>query len=126
MKQATKTIKMNVRKLAKEIYDTCRDYKGNDDRILVSVTPAGTYDVYHEFGNSVAAYEGDNANTAFARVIFSIELNEIDWKQPLLKFIEEELRRTKNEMIENRKFEAEQEEEYARIETENLKEIEKV
>lgn len=84
---------MNVRKLAKEIYDACRDFKNADGCITVSKTPSGKYDVYHTYGNTAQGYEGDSGDTAFARVVYSIDLNEIDWKQPLLKYIEEELKK---------------------------------
>lgn len=83
---------LNVKKAAKEIYDECKAYRNAGGAIVASRTDSGKVDVYHVFGTSAAGYQGDSAQKAFDRIIYRIELNEIDWTKPLLKFIQEELR----------------------------------
>ena len=85
-------IMVNIRKTAKAIYEECKAYKNADGRIKASLRDDGKVDVYHAFGSTVQAYEGDSAQKAFDRVIFSIDLHEIDWDRPLLKYIEIELK----------------------------------
>jgi hypothetical protein len=89
---------MNINKLATEIYNTCQEYKNCDGSIKVSKASNKQYDVYHAFGSNVAAYEGDSAQDAFDRVVYSINLIDIDWKRPLKKYIIEELRNIKKEI----------------------------
>lgn len=87
---------MNVRKVAKEIFDVCKALKNIDGNIKASLMDDGRVIVYHAFGSTVQGDQGDNAQKAFDRVIYSIELREIDWKQPLLKYIEQELKEVKD------------------------------
>lgn len=88
---------MNINKLASEIYSMCHDYRNCDGRIKVSKNDMKGFDVYHSFGSDVAAYLGDSAQKAFDRVIFSIDLREIDWHKPLKGYIVQELRRIREE-----------------------------
>lgn len=93
---------MNINKVATEISQMCQEYRNCDGAIKASLNTSGGVTVYQAYGSTAIAYEGDNAQKAFDRVIFSINLNDIDWKQPLRKYIVEELRAVKKEMKEEK------------------------
>lgn len=78
----------------------CYEYRNADGKIKVSRRDDdGGLNVYHSYGDSTvaAAYPGDSAQMAFDRVIFSIDLQQIDWNKPLKKYIVSQLKEIKKE-----------------------------